>query len=459
MLATAPSLPVFKPTLLDLSVDRIVEGFEQARAALEPQEYPKPTLRGAASNLWDNREHEVIIAGPAETGKTYAALHRLHRDMLAYPGAQAAIVRKTYQSMHGTVLQTYRRILGKDTDVHAYGGEKPEWFDYPNGSRVFVGGMDNPQKVLSSERDIIFVNQAEELELDDWEVLTTRSTGRGGMMPFSQIYGDANPGPATHWILNRPSLRVLYSRHEDNPTLFDEQGHLTEQGRKTMEILDNLTGVRYKRLRKGLWVGAEGTVYEEWDRTRHLIDPFDIPQEWARYRVIDFGYTNPFVCQWWAQDNDGRLYMYRELYRTGRLVQEWAQDIKDLSEGENIQYTIADHDAEDRATLKAHGIETKAARKDVSNGIESVQARLKDAGDHKPRLFLFRNARHNLADEVLEAKHKPLCTVDEFDGYVWAKVKSTDNTKEEPLKQDDHGMDAMRYMCYYLDRKREGKVL
>jgi phage terminase large subunit len=112
-------------------------------------DYPKPILRGDALKLWDSTDHEAIIAGPAETGKTWAALHKLNMLMWKYPGAQAAIVRKTYQSMHGSVLQTYRRILAQvGKPVHAFGGEKPEWFDYPNGSRVFVGGMDNPQKVL-----------------------------------------------------------------------------------------------------------------------------------------------------------------------------------------------------------------------------------------------------------------------------------------------------------------------
>jgi PBSX family phage terminase large subunit len=415
--------------------------------------YPTPTLRGDALKLWGSEDGEVILSGPAETGKTWTCLHKLHRDMLQYPGAQAAIVRKTYQSMHGSVLQTYRRILGKDTPIHAFGGEKPEWFDYPNGSRVFVGGMDNPQKVLSSERDRIYVNQAEELELDDWETLTTRATGRGdGRMPYAQIYGDCNPGPATHWILGREPLRLFHSRHEDNPTLFDDEGRITEQGKRTMQVLDALTGTRLQRLRHGKWVGAEGVVYEEWDRSIHLMDPFLIPDEWARYRVIDFGFTNPFVCQWWAEDPEGRVYLYREFYMTGRLVDDWATDINEHSRGEQYQYSLADHDAEGRATLDARGISTQAAQKDVSDGIQAVKARLKvQPHDGKPRLFVFKNCRVNDPDPALMEKHKPLSTAEEFDGYVWAKVQRTDRLKEEPLKKDDHGMDAMRYFVYYLD--------
>lgn len=417
-----------------------------------PEDYPTPILRGDMRSLWEGTDHETMIAGPSETGKTFGVLHYLNMLMWKYPGAQAALLRKTYQSMHGSVLQTFRRILGKDTMVHAYGGERPEWFDYPNGSRVHVGGMDNPDKVLSSERDIIIFNQAEEATLGDWETLTTRCTGRSSVMPYPRIIGDANPGPSTHWILSRPTVKMLYSHHEDNPTLFDDKGVITEQGKRTIQILDALTGTRYQRLRLGKWVGAEGVVYADWSRELHLIDPFEIPSQWARYRVIDFGYTNPFVCLWLAEDLDGRLYLYREFYMSQRLVEDWAIDILEQSRGETYQFTVADHDAEGRATLESRGIYTQPAKKDVSEGIQAVQARLRKAGDGKPRLFVFRDCRVNAPDQVLADKHKPLSTAEEFDGYVWAKVQHSDRVKEEPRKEDDHGMDAIRYICYELDR-------
>jgi PBSX family phage terminase large subunit len=419
--------------------------------------------RGGAFRLWHTKSHEVMLSGPAETGKTFACLQKLDALCWKYSGIQAAIVRKTYASMHGTVLQTYRRILGRDTPVRAFGGEKPEWFDYPNGSRVFVGGMDNPQKVLSGERDVIYVNQAEELLLDDWETLTTRCTGRAGVMPYPQIIGDCNPGPATHWIKGRAgtgALEFLESSHEDNPTLYSDDGKLTEQGRRTMSILDALTGTRHKRLRLGQWVGAEGQVYEEWDPAVHLIEHVpghpewrkdSLPAEWPRYRVIDFGYTNPFVCLWGALDPDGRLYVYRELYQTQRLVESVVPDILRLSEGERITDTLADHDAEDRATAQAHGLRTRPAQKDVGPGIQAVQSRLKVAGDGKPRLYVFRDVLCHVPDQNLLDRRKPVRTAEEFDGYIWAKSANADKIKEEPVKQDDHGLDALRYLVYHLD--------
>ena len=116
----------------------------------------------------------------------------------------------------------------------------------------------------------------------------------------------------------------------------------------------------------------------------HLIDRFAIPWAWPRYWSIDFGYTNPFVCQFSAQDPDGRLYRYREIYRSKRLVEDHAQMIKRLWNEElqaccrmpsgqpearirsalRPRAIVCDHDAEDRATLAKHlGLATTPARK------------------------------------------------------------------------------------------------
>jgi phage terminase large subunit len=349
-------------------------------------------------------------------------------------------------------------VLGPKSPVRPFGGAHPEWYDYPNRSRVFVVGMDNSDKILSSERDVIYVNQAEELTLDDWEKLSTRCTGRAGNMPYAQMIGDCNPGAPSHWILQRRdagALAFLESRHEDNPTLFEPTtGQITELGTRTMAVLNALTGVRKARLRQGKWVQAEGAIYEGWDRALHLIDRFEIPADWQRFRAVDFGYTAAFVCQWWAVDGDGRMYLYRELYMTHHTVKVHAGAIKELSEGERIQTTVCDHDAEDMATLRENGIATRPAEKAVSVGIQRVQERLKKAGDGKPRLFILRDSLVAV-DEALRELKKPICTEQEIEGYVWANKA----TKEEPVKVDDHGCDAMRYAVMYLDRKGVAGIL
>ena len=125
---------------------------------LKPTERGGFAPRGAAADLWRSKASEVIIAGPAETGKTWGCCQKLDALLWKYPGAQAVMVRKALQSLYGTVMQTYLKVVGDESPVRPFGGCKPEWFDYPNGSRLYLGGMDKPGKVLSAERDFIYIN-------------------------------------------------------------------------------------------------------------------------------------------------------------------------------------------------------------------------------------------------------------------------------------------------------------
>jgi PBSX family phage terminase large subunit len=319
--------------------------------------------------------------------------------------------------------------------------------------------MDHPDKIMSTEYDIVYYMEVIEGSETDWEQLITRL--RNYVIPWQQIIGDTNPGAPMHWLKLREArgvLKMLNASHKDNPTLWDQVRKVwTARGEDYLKKLKNLSGVRKLRLLNGIWAATEGAVYENWDAAVHLIDPFEIPSDWRRVRVIDFGFTNPFVCQWWAIDPDERLYLYREIYMSQRIVADHAQRILELSEGETYEATIADHDAEDRATLAKAGIRTKAAYKAVMQGIQAVQKRLKAAGDGRPRIFIFRDTLDEL-DTELEAHKKPLCTVQEIDAYVWHRGADGKANKEEPVKIDDHGVDAIRYVVAYVDRIKGGGV-
>ena len=181
----------------------------------------------------------------------------------------------------------------------------------------------------------------------------------------------------------------------------------------------------------GVWRGNEGAVYSEFDEDVHVVEPFEIPGSWRRLRSIDFGYTNPFVCLWGALDSDGRLYIYREHYKAGVRTAEHAETILKLSGDERYCATVADHDAAERAELESRGIRTEAAVKNVAGGIQSVKNRLAVCADDRPRLYFFRTLR-NLLSEIYD--------------YRWLPARDGGNAREEPLKQNDHAMDALRYM-------------
>lgn len=407
-------------------------------------------LRGNNLAVQDMQDEEILLVGAAGTGKTLAWLTKIHAIAQTYPGARIAIVRKVRADLAQTVLVTFERdVLGFDNPICAgVRRENRQSYRYPNGSEIVVGGMDRPGKILGGEYHIIYLNEAVEFSLNDWEFFVMR-LGRDGIVPYSQVIADTNPANPTHWLKQRCDAlmcKLLNTYHEDNPAYWDNKlKQWTERGiRYVLGKLGRLTGIRKLRFKDGLWVQAEGAVYDEWREDVHIIDHFDIPADWLRFRAIDFGYTNPFVCLWFAQDHDGRLYIYREIYKTQTLVEDHAREIVRLSAGERIDFTTADHDAEDRATLDRHGVNSIAAHKSILSGIEMVKTRLRVAGDGKPRLFYVRGALEERDLNLLE-QGLPTCTVDEMTAYIYAKTVDGKTNKEEPMDLYNHGMDTVRY--------------
>lgn len=443
---------------------------------------PAPELRGANYALGACHDLEVCLDGPAGTGKTYAALYKVHLLLLQHPGAKALVARKTNTALAGSALATYRdHILDPNEGVVYFGGNKvrPAAFEYPNGSVMVVQGMDKREKIRSWEFDVAYINEATECDEEDIEFVRMRL--RNGKIGYHQLIMDCNPDAPDHWLnlrMESGKTTRLPSRHEDNPRYFDAKTkQWTEAGQEYIFVtLAGLTGVLLDRYFAGIWAAAVGAIYRDcFDRKRNVVKAFPIPREWPRYLCIDFGYSNPFVCKWYALDSDGRLYCYREIYKTQKLVEDLAKEVLVLSGWFHLLPTnhehykskpaewadplprevIADHDAEDRATFEKHSRFTVSrATKNVKGGIQVVQSRLRPAGDGKPRLLYFEDMLKE-RDELLAKKKKPVSTLGEFGFYVWKK-SADGSQQEEPLKENDHGMDTDRYMVAHFDLQPGG---
>lgn len=416
--------------------------------------------RGAVKELFQSTENEVLLSGAAGTGKSVGALMYLHLACLAKPKVRALIVRKTHASLTASTLVTFREKVAKEAIeaglLRFYGGsaQEPASYKYANGSVIIMGGLDRASRLLSTEFDLAFVDEAIEVTDEDLDTIVSRL--RNGVLSRQRLIMATNPGPPTHHLKQRADAgrcRLLYSKHEDNPRLY-LNGKWTEYGQTYLARLDTLTGARYHRMRWGKWVAAEGLVYEAFDESVHVIDPFDVPPSWSRWISIDFGYTAPFVAQLWAEDGDGRLYLMREHVRTRMLVEDHAVVIRDrLLAGQPTPRAIyTDHDAEDRATLERKlGMGTRPAHKSVSDGIQAMQSRLKVQPDGKARLFVFRDALLE-RDPEMDAASLPIGLAEEVSGYVWAvRPGNKGGLKEEPAKENDHSMDAGRYMVAARD--------
>lgn len=412
----------------------------------------KVEVRGSNLEILKSKEKEILASAAAGTGKTVACLLKIHLTCLSVPGVRCLVVRKAHNSLTASTLVTFRKQVAAEAIasglVSYYGGSgsEPAAFRYTNGSTIVVGGLDKPTRLMSTEYDLAFVDEAIETTPEDLDTIITRL--RHGRLSYQQLLMATNPGPPTHHLKQRCDAgrcRMIYGRHEDNPRMYD-RGEWTDYGRNYLEILDSLVGVRYQRLRLGRWVAAEGLVYDTFDANIHTIQGFPIPEDWNRYLTIDFGFTNPFVAQFWAEDPDGRLYLYKEIYQTQVLVEDHAKVItRILGNGPRPRMIICDHDAEDRATLERHlECSTIAAKKSVSDGIQAVQSRLKVQGDRKPRLYIFKDALYRQDKHLLDIG-RPSSTLEEIQEYVWS------TKKDAPVKANDHGCDALRYLCAELD--------
>ena len=402
---------------------------------------------GSAEDFLYCKDAEVLTCGPAGTGKSRSALEKIHLCAMKYPHSRYLIVRKTRTSLTQSALVTFeKQVLPENSGVRFRTYEQE--YRYRNGSTIVIGGMDKSSKVLSSDYDVIYVQEATELSEEDWEILTTRA--RNGVLPYNQLIADCNPGPPRHWLRQRCNDHVttyLQSYHEDNPTLYDhEKNDWTERGKAYISKLSNLTGVRKKRLYLGEWAAAEGMIYEEeWDPETCLVNRFRIPYEWPRYWVVDFGFKDPFVWQAWAYDEEHETYYrFAELYYTGLLVEDAAAIInrwKRTNQEKFPEALICDWDAEGRATLERHlSIDSIPATKPILDGIERVKVKLREG-----HLKFLRDSLIDWDPELQDAG-LPTSTEEEFESYEWSDNKK----KDMPIDKYNHGMDDVRYFCAYV---------
>lgn len=413
-------------------------------------------IQGNCRLIWNCTDSEVLAEGPAGTAKTRTILELFDYLARKYPHSQQLICRKTRTSMTHTVLKTFDSCVMKHDVKFSYTRQQ---YEYRNGSVIVVGGLDKADKILSSEFDNIYVNEA--LDITEAELETLKTRLRNGKTPNQQIFLDVNPGKETHYLNKRANTKAMtriVTTHKDNPRYYNEDTQeFTEEGKRYIDdILGSLTGLRRLRFKEGKWGSVAGVVYDSFDRSVHVIPKSKLPKTFYDiFMAIDFGYTNPFVCQWWGVDSDGRLYMFREIYQTQRTVTVLSKLINEINDkdertkGKRI-LAVCDHDAEDRATLEENGIPTTPAKKAISAGIQAVKDRLKIAGDGKTRIYLVEDCLYQI-DTTLSDKSLPTSSIEEVESYAWPSDKQDINNKENPIDAYNHGMDAMRYAVAHKD--------
>lgn len=397
---------------------------------------------------WKDKAPIMLLTGAAGGGKSMLAGSKINTFLARYEGSTGLVLRKAREYCKKSVIPFLRHSV-MDAGYITY-KKSDGLFEYRNGSTLYIGGMkdrDQRESIRSIGRegglDIVWMEEANAFRVEDFEEIFPRM--RGQAAAWTQIILSTNPDDPYHWINSRlirgGEASVHYSSYRENPHLPSEY----------ISMMDRLTGVRRLRLRDGKWVRAEGTVYDEFDPQLHVIDPFALPPGGRYLAAVDWGFTNPGVIQVWLIDADGRMILVEEVYLTARLLSWWVANARGLHEKYGIEKFVCDPAAPGNIEeFQAGGLPAVGGNNDIILGIQKVKARLRRAGDGKPRLMLCRGATGDL-DPPLVAAYKPASTDQEFGGYVWPEGVDGKPIKEKPVDENNHGLDALRYLVMDLD--------
>lgn len=302
----------------------------------------------------------TLYGGSAGPGKSYWLRWYPIRTMMQWgqkyglKGIHGAIFSKDYGTLKDRQVSKmeieFPKWLGtiQTTKTDGMGFHlKPEY----GGHVLLLRNLDDPSKYLSSEFAIIAQEEATENSEETFHRLRGRLRWTG--VPNPKWIGATNPGGIGHAFYKKifvdrdfpDELKPLANEFvyvralpKDNPYL----------AASYLSTLDSLPEKLRKAYRDGNWDVFEGQYFTEWDQAIHVVKPFEIPITWPRFRSIDpSGRDGTTSCHWYALDQNGRVWVYREYYATGKDVDQHADEIRRLSgdkDGvqEDYKYTVID---------------------------------------------------------------------------------------------------------------------
>jgi len=392
-------------------------------------------------------EKDVLYGGAAGGGKSYAMLvdplryahKKAHRALIlrrsmpelremidksrelypqAFPGAKFREVEKLWNFPSGAKIEF--GFLERDADVYRYQGQAYSWIGF--------------DEITHLPTEFSWNYLASRLRTTDPEIKT-------------YLRCTANPGGSgAHWVKKRyiePSESNKSFLGEDGltrkfiPAKLQDNPYLAKDG-VYEQMLKSLPPIQRRQLLEGNWEVAEGAAFVEFDPTKHIVTPFQIPIHWERVKGVDYGYAAESCCLWGAIDiNDGTLIIYRELYQKGLTGEELGSIIGNMELEDPFSVPgVLDTAAWARtgttgptvgeALIKA-GHKLRRADKNRIQGKIQIHEFLKVKENGRPRLQIF-NSCPNL---IRELQSIPL---------------SKTNPEDVDTNASDHAYDALRYL-------------
>ena len=234
-------------------------------------------------------------------------------------------------------------------------------------------------------------------------------------------------------IAGRKSItrRFIPAKLQDNPYLMQTDDY--------MIMLSSLPEVQRKQFLEGDWSAFENSAFPEFDMSVHVVQPFDIPSNWLRFRTCDWGYSSAACVLWIAVDFDNNFWVYREHYTQRVTADVFARQVMEKEHNEYIRYGILDSSTWAKRgdagpsiaeTMIREGCKwrpsDRSPRSRVAGKLELHRLLTKDLDTGQPKLKVFSNCT-NLVRTM------PMLPVDK------------NNPEDVDTHAEDHAYDALRY--------------
>lgn len=287
-----------------------------------------------------------------------------------------------------------------------------QMYTYPTGSYIEFFSVDNQLKVRGPGRDILFINEANIINYETFRQLLLRTK--------KAIFIDYNPADEFHWIydkvLTRSDCYFIKSTYNDNPFLPKEQRQEIESYKEADPNFWRIYG-------EGERGHSEGVIYTHWQAVPQVRDTQVV-------FGLDFGYNNPTALVR-LSEHDKNLYVSEEIYQSHLTNTDLIGMLKQIVKPYDSIYCDA-AEPQRIEEIKRAGFKAIAANKDVKAGIDFIKSR---------KLFIHQGSS-NILKEIKSYKYK-------------TKGNKVTNTPEEPLKLNDHAMDAMRYAAISFKKPKQ----
>ena len=356
----------------------------------------------------------VVNQGGSRSSKTYSLCQLLIVYSLQHQNKVVSIVRKSLPSLKATIMRDFFEVM---KELNIYDEKKhnktENIYSFPNGSVVEFFSLDDSQKVRGRKRDVLLMNEANELEYEEFLQLNMRTTDK--------VFCDFNPSDTEHFLydlIEKEDAIKIHSTYKDNPFLGKDIIKQIEELIMTDKDYYNIYAL-------GIPSKSTHTIYNHQQTYLNKDKPESIVDT---ILGLDFGFQHPTALIRCDFTTNNEVFMSELLYESYLTTADLIPRIKQLLDREGLSYSttiVCDYARPEIITeLNRNGFNCVNANKSVKEGIDAVKSKI---------LFIH-------TDSVNMLK--------EFKNYKWKSTKD-DKLLDEPVKMWDDAMDAMRYAILY----------